>query len=288
MGNPTQSARADEFRALHRPGDPVVLVNAWDAATARLLASVGAPAIATSSAAMAWSLGRNDGEGGTLPGFSDAVERIVAAVEVPVTVDVEAGQGPNPTDVASTIRRVIQAGAVGVNLEDRVLPAGATAELYPIDAQQLRIRSARAAGDLAGVALVINARIDTYLAEIGPAEERRAETVRRAAAYVAAGADVIYVPGVRDAETIGALCEAIAAPVNILAGPGSPTVPELAKLGVARVSLGSWPMRAMLAQLQRAAQSVYATGQFTQMEGALSMATATVLFAPSGQASQAS
>ncbi len=282
MASPQQTTKAEHFRSLHRKGDPVVLVNAWDAATARLLASVGAPAIATSSAAMAWSLGRADGEGATVPGFVEAVERIVAAVDVPVTVDVEAGQGQTPGDVAATIRRVLHAGAVGVNLEDRVLPAATPAALYDIGDQQLRIRAARAAGELAGVELVINARIDTYLAEIGAPEGRLEETLRRAAAYTAAGADVIYVPAVRDAETIGALCAGIEAPLNVLAVPGSPPVSELAALGVARVSLGSWPMRSMLAQLQRAAQSVYGTGQYSAMEGAISMASATVLFAPGG------
>jgi 2-methylisocitrate lyase-like PEP mutase family enzyme len=277
----TQRERAERLRSLHRPGSPLVLVNAWDAASARVVASVGAPAVATSSAAMAWALGYRDGEGVPLEGFNEALARIVAVVDVPVTVDIEAGFGTSPAAVASTVRKVVAAGAVGVNLEDRVLPQpGPKGELHSIPDQQVRIRAARAAAEAMGIPLVINARTDVYLEEIGEPSTRLAHAAERGAAYLAAGADCVFVPGPREAAAIGEVCKAIDGPVNILAVPGTPPVPELANLGAARVSLGSWPSRSVLGLLQRAAQSVYATGFFTQLDGALSYATAQSLLAP--------
>jgi 2-methylisocitrate lyase-like PEP mutase family enzyme len=277
----TQRERAERLRSLHRPGSPLVLVNAWDAASARVVASVGGPAVATSSGAMAWALGHQDGEGVPIDGLTDTLARIVSVVDVPVTVDVEAGYGTSPAAVASTVRKVVAAGAVGINLEDRLLPSpGPRGELHPIADQQVRIRAARAAAEAMGIPLVINARTDVYLEEIGEPGGRLDQVAERGAAYLAAGADCVFVPGPREASVIGEVCKAISGPVNILAVPGTPPVPELANLGAARVSLGSWPSRSVLGLLQRAAQSVYATGFFTQLDGALSYATVQGLMAP--------
>jgi 2-methylisocitrate lyase-like PEP mutase family enzyme len=230
---------------------------------------------------MAWALGRRDGEGVPLDGLVEALARIVSVVDVPVTVDVEAGYGTSPASVASTVRKVVSAGAVGINLEDRVLPpSGSGGELHAIADQQVRIRAARAAAEAMGIPLVINARTDVYLEEVGDPASRLGQAAERGAAYLAAGADCVFVPGPREASVIGEICKAIAGPVNILAVPGTPPVPELANLGAARVSLGSWPARSVLGLLQRAAQSVYATGFFTQLDGALSYATAQSLLAP--------
>lgn len=281
----TQLKRAELLASLHRPGSPLVLVNAWDAVSARVVASVGAPAVATSSAAMAWALGHRDGEGAPIEGLSEALARIVAVANVPVTVDIEAGYGTSPASVAATVRKVVNAGAVGINLEDRVLPvAGPQAELHSVVDQQVRIRAARAAAEAMGVPLVINARTDVYLEEIGDPASRLDHVTERAAAYLAAGADCIFVPGPREAGLIGELCRVVSGPLNVLAVPGTPPVTELAKLGVARVSLGSWPARSVLGLLQRAAQSVYATGFFTQLDGALSYPTTQSVMATSGPA----
>lgn len=280
-----QRQRADRLRELHQPGSPLVLINVWDVASAKAVASTGVAAIATSSAAMAWALGGLDGSGGATDGFFDMVGRICAAVDpLPVTVDVESGFGSTPAQVAATVRKVVSAGAVGVNLEDRVLPvADGGAALFEIVQQQVRLRAARAAAEALGVPLVLNARTDVFLAEVGEREDRIVLASERAAAYRAAGADCTFVPGVREAEVIAALVGAIDGPLNIIASPGAPPLPELATLGVARVSFGSWPARAVLGQLQRMAQSVVATGWYTQLEGALSYPSSQQLVASASE-----
>lgn len=233
-----------DFRDLHVPGNPLILVNAWDAASARLVEAAGAAAIATTSAGVAWSLGAPDGDALDRDAAGAAVARIAGVVAVPVTADIEKGYG----DVADTIRLVRAAGAVGVNIED-----GATA-------QPGRIAAARAADP----ELFINARIDTFLAGAGGLDE----TVERAQAYLAAGADGIFVPGVTDPATVAALVERIPAPVNIMAGPGAPSIPDLARLGVARVSLGSSVAQAAYGLVQRAAEAALGAGGYTELAGA--------------------
>lgn len=274
-----QRQRADRLRELHQPSSPLVLINVWDVASAKAVASTGASAIATSSAAMAWMLGGVDGSGTAADGFFDMVGRICEAVApLPVTVDIESGFGSTPAQVASTVRKVVTAGAVGVNLEDRVLPVGGSGPvLFDISEQQVRLRAARAVAEAVGVPLVLNARTDVFLAQLGEREERTGLAAERARAYRAAGADCVFVPGAREAEAIAALVAAIDGPLNVMAVPGSPPLPELISLGVARVSFGSWPAQAVLGQLQRIAQSVVATGWYTQLEGALSYPSAQML-----------
>jgi 2-methylisocitrate lyase-like PEP mutase family enzyme len=233
-----------DFRDLHVPGDPLVLVNVWDAAGARIVETAGGAAIATTSAGVAWGQGYPDGDAMDLDAAVAVVERIAAVVSVPVTADIEKGYG----DVGATVRRIRAAGAVGVNLEDGV------------NAQPGRIAEARAAGP----DLFINARIDTFLAGVGGLDE----TLERAAAYLAAGADGIFVPGVTDPATVGALVEGIAAPVNVMAGPGAPTIPELAKLGVARISLGSAVAQAAYGLVRRAAEAAFGAGGHGELAGA--------------------
>ncbi|MEV0720041.1 isocitrate lyase/phosphoenolpyruvate mutase family protein, partial [Asanoa sp. NPDC050611] len=192
-----------DFRSLHhRPGQPLVLPNAWDVASARIIEKAGAAAIATTSAGVAWGLGTEDDGGLGQQEALDVIARIVAAVGVPVTADVEAGYG----DVEGTIRMVREAGAVGVNLEDGTAPTAEHTE---------RIRTARQVG---GPELFVNARIDTYLRQLGDPETRLTETLDRAAAYVAAGADGVFVPGVTDAATIATLAKELTVPLNIMAG----------------------------------------------------------------------
>jgi 2-methylisocitrate lyase-like PEP mutase family enzyme len=256
------------FRTLHTADQPLVLVNAWDVASARIVEAAGATAIATTSAGVAWSLGAPDGDALGRDLAVDLVTRIVAAVSLPVTADIESGFGETPGDVANTVRAIVDAGAVGVNLED-ALHDGA-GPLRDVDEQCARLAAARAA---AGIPLYINARVDTYLRGVGGVEE----TVARATAYLAAGADGIFVPGVADPDTIAALVAAIPAPLNILAGPGSPSVPELAKLGVARVSLGSSVAQAAYAVAQRAAAEAYATGTYAALTDSLDYGTLNAL-----------
>ncbi|GAA4254206.1 isocitrate lyase/PEP mutase family protein [Dactylosporangium darangshiense] len=256
------TTRAARFRALHSASAPLVLVNAWDAASARVVAAAGAPAIATTSAGVAWTLGAPDGDALTRDAALEHLARIVRAVpaELPVTADIESGFGETPAEVATTIRGVLEAGAVGINLEDT--ERGATAGLRAVAAQQERIAAARGAADDAGVELYINARVDTYF------RGAPAETVARAEAYLAAGATGIFVPGVADADTIAALAKAIRAPLNVLAQDGTPPVAELAALGVARVSLGSWVAEAAYALARRAAREAYTAGTYTTLADA--------------------
>jgi 2-methylisocitrate lyase-like PEP mutase family enzyme len=199
-----------------------------------------------------------------------AVARIAKAVKVPVTADVEAGYGKTPEDAARTARAVVDAGAVGVNLEDTA--GDSTTTLAELPLQLEKIRAVREMASRLRIPLVLNARTDVYLLQIGDPAKRYDETVRRLSAFCEAGADCVFAPGLRDAPAIGRLVADLKCPVNILAGPGSPSVPELAKLGVARVSLGSATMRATLGHLRRIAEELKTTGTYSKLEDAPSHA----------------
>ena len=259
-----QQDKALLFRSLHTAAAPLALANVWDAASARIVQDAGAAAVATTSAGVAWGLGAADGDQLDRDQALALIARVAAAVDLPVTADIESGFGATPAEVAETVTGVIAAGAVGVNIEDAHHGAG-DSPLRPTGEQAERIAAARAAAEAVGVALYINARVDTYLSGAGDPATRLQETLTRAAAYLAAGASGVFVPGVADPLLIAGLTEVITAPLNILAGPGSPTVPELGKLGVARVSLGSSVAQAAYAVVQRAARELAATGTYTAL-----------------------
>lgn len=255
------ASKARQFTALHVPGRPLVLPNAWDASSAWVIAQAGAKAIATSSAACAWSVGRADGNVMSRDEAIGAVRRIASAVDLPVSADIETGYGDDE-DLAETIRAVLDAGAIGVNLED----SGGD-PLYPIDVAAKRISIARAAAEVYGVPLHINARVDVFFAGVGDADDRVDRTVERAAAYLAAGASSIFVPGVADLAVIRRLTERIAGPVNILAGATSPSVPELAQAGVGRISVGSSLNLTMLRSVREIAETLLTGGSFAALGG---------------------
>jgi 2-methylisocitrate lyase-like PEP mutase family enzyme len=255
------------FRALHVPGRPLVLPNAWDAASARIVEEAGAGAVATTSAGLAWALGAADGDQLDREGALAAVARIAAAVGVPVSADIESGYAPEAQGVGDTVRAVLAAGAVGVNIEDALHTEG-SGPLRPVDEQAERVAAARAAADAAGVPLFVNARIDTFLRGAGGVEE----TLERAAAFLAAGADGVFVPGTVDPVTVKALVEGIEGPLNILVGPGAPSVDELAALGVARISAGSSIAVAAYALVRRAARELLGTGTCRTPTGELDYA----------------
>jgi 2-methylisocitrate lyase-like PEP mutase family enzyme len=265
-----QKNKADVFRALHSGSEVLLLPNAWDVASARIVEESGVPAIATTSAGIAFSLGYPDGERIPKEEMLAAVARIASAVEVPVTADVEGGYGNRPEDAARTARAVIEAGAVGMNLEDASGDSGHP--LVELTLQLEKIRAVRQEAARRGVPIVLNARTDVYLLQVGDPAKRYDEALRRLSAFREAGADCVFVPGVRDAATIGRLVADLQCPLNILGGPGSPSVPELRKLGVARVTLGSGPMRASLGLLRRLAEEVRSAGTYSAMEGAPSHA----------------
>lgn len=215
----------ETLRSLHVPGKPLVLPNAWDAASARAVQDAGFPAVATGSAAVARVLGYADGEATPVEEMLAAIARIARIVDVPVTADVERGYGLGPAELAE---RLLATGAVGCNLEDSDPRTDTMVEV----AEQADFLAAvrQAAGD----ALVINARIDTYVS----GSRERADAVERARAYFAAGADCVYPITLADGVEIGAFADEAGGPVNILFKPGVPSLADLAALGVARVSYG--------------------------------------------------
>ncbi|WP_433418425.1 isocitrate lyase/PEP mutase family protein [Microtetraspora malaysiensis] len=263
----THVEKAQLFRSLHVAGSPLLLANAWDAASARIVEAAGATAIATTSAGVAWSLGASDGDRLDRRRALDLVARVAAAVDVPVTADIEAGYADDADGVADTVRAVLEAGAVGVNLEDA--HHGGPTPLRPVEEQAARIGAARRAADESGVPLFINARVDTYLLSVGDPDTRFDETLARAAAYVEAGADGVFIPGLTDLPTIAAFVEKAAVPVNVLAGPGAPDVAALAERGVARISLGSSVAQAAYAVARRAALELLGSGTYTTLTDAL-------------------
>jgi 2-methylisocitrate lyase-like PEP mutase family enzyme len=252
--------RAERFRALHRPGIPFVLGNAWDVASALVLEDVGFEAVGTSSAGLAASLGRLDAEAVALDELVEVVRRIVRAIDVPLSVDVESGFGPRAEDVAACVKRVLRAGAVGLNIED-VRP-GST-ELLPLQEAAERIAAARSVADGLGIPAVVNARTDVFWRKVGSEEGRLEEALRRLQAYVKAGADSVFAPGVQRRIDIARLAAQAGAPLNLLAAQDLPPLPDLARLGVARVSLGSAPMRASLTTLRRIAHELRGPGTYT-------------------------
>jgi len=274
-----QAELARHFLELHHGPKILVLPNAWDVASARIFEDAGFPAIGTTSAGVANSFGYPDGQKIPREEMLAAVRRIAEAVEVPVTADVEAGFGSTPEEVAGTAQAVIAAGAVGMNLEDGL--EGNHDSLADVNLQREIIQAVLEVVDGAGVPFVLNARTDIFLYGIGPAETRLARTIERLNAYRAAGAQALFAPGVKDAETIAQLARGVAGPLNILATVGTPPIKELQHLGVARVSVGSGPMRAALGFLGRMARELREEGVFTMMtEGALPYADANRMVQP--------
>src|SRR5438552_19180210 len=221
------ATKADALRRLHVEGPMLVLPNAWDAGSARIFVEAGFPALAATSAGIAFSLGLPDGERISRDEMLAAVARITRRISVPITADMEAGYGATPDAVRETVRRAIDAGAVGMNLEDRM------EEKHLIDFQLAveRVGAARAAADATGVRLVLNARTDAFEAPELPRDQRLAEAVRRGNAFRDAGADSVFVPFVGDRGTIEQLVQQIRAPVNTLGTPNGPTLKELAPPG---------------------------------------------------------
>jgi 2-methylisocitrate lyase-like PEP mutase family enzyme len=263
MTNRTDRALA--FRALHIPGTPLILPNAWDAVSALLVEDAGAAAVATTSAGLVWALGAPDGERVDRATALAAVARIADAVTVPVTADIESGYAEDTEDLAGTVRAVLAAGAVGVNIEDALHGAGAGGPLRSVGEQAERIAAVREAADAAGVPLFVNARTDTFLSGAGGVDL----TLERAAAFRAAGADGIFVPGAVDPGTVEELVNGVDGPLNVMAGPGAPTVAELAALGVARVSVGSGIAQAAHALVRRAARELLDTGAYRSLAAGL-------------------
>lgn len=251
-----------------------MLPNAWDCASARIFEEAGFPAIATSSAGVSFSLGYPDEERISQDEMLAAVKRIVACVRVPVTADLESGYH----DVAQTTAGLIDSGAVGLNLED--MEHGDNSKvLADISRQIEKIATVRRVSDGMGVRVVINARTDVYLAQIGEPATRFDRACERLRAYISAGADCVFLPGLTDEHTIRGMVEALKVPVNILAMANAPSVARLVDLGVARVSVGSGIMRATMGLTRRIAEELKREGTYSRMlDGPISYADANSLF----------
>jgi 2-methylisocitrate lyase-like PEP mutase family enzyme len=255
MDQKVQAQKAAVLKKLHQGPKILVLANAWDVISARMVEQIGFPAVATTSAGIAAALGYPDGQRVSRDEMLEVVGRIARAVKVPVTADMEAGYGTTPAQMAETARALIDAGAVGLNLED--MTGDDESSQVEIALQVEKIQAIQEASAAAGVPLVLNARTDIYLMPIGPPETRFERTVQRLGAYRKAGADCVFAPALKDSGTIARLVAAVKAPLNILMMPGGPSLDELEKLGVARASIGSGLMRATLGRARSLARAMF-------------------------------
>jgi 2-methylisocitrate lyase-like PEP mutase family enzyme len=260
------AARAARFRDLNQAGR-LLLPNAWDAASARIFEEAGFNAIGTTSAGIAYTEGYQDSEQIGRRAMVKAVAKIVNAVSVPVSADIEGGYGPSAADVAQTVDAILDAGAVGVNLEDAARYGG-PAPLISVDQQCRRIAAAREVADCRGVPLVINARTDTFLVNLGAdVDERIAMTVERGARYLGAGADLVFVPLLVDPSVVEQLVNQVGGPISLMALPGAPSADELFAAGAARVSIGQMAMLATLGVLKDIADELIQRGTWRSIEG---------------------
>ncbi len=257
----SQTDLAHTFRALHQGEAPLLLANAWDAGTARLVEGLGAKAVATTSAGVAWSNGYPDGDTLPMPLLLASVRAIAQAIRLPLTVDIEGGYSDDPDTVESNIVQVIEAGGVGINIEDGASPPALLAA---------KIAGAHRAAERTGVPLYVNARVDVYLFGLVPEEQRVAETLARAKQYREAGADGIFVPALTEPGAIAEIVGGVGLPLNLLAWPGLPDLATLTELGVKRISAGSGITQAVYGQAAALARSFLAEGPTAKLrEGAM-------------------
>lgn len=277
--NREQKERAEYFHRLHDGPAPLMLPNAWDVASARVIENAGAKAIATTSAGMAWSLGYRDGEQMPVQELLAACKRICHAVTAPVTVDIERGYGHDAQDTGDLVTALIELGVIGINMEDGIVPG--TQTLAHPSVLGARIACARAVARDHDLRLFINARIDTYFTQGLDAAAKLEETRARALTYIDAGADGIFVPGLADLQDIAALARSLPVPLNIYAGyPGAPSSQALSESGVRRISLGCGAMQAAMAHLAQIASEAIGEGRYDTMgERMLTVAEANGLFA---------
>jgi 2-methylisocitrate lyase-like PEP mutase family enzyme len=254
QGRESLARAAEQLRALHAGPEPLVLPNAWDAASARAVAEAGFPAVATTSSGVSASLGWPDGEHTPADEMFAAIFRVARSVDVPVTADIEGGYGLTPEEV---VKRLLDAGAVGCNLEDTNHTAGEG--LLDASAQAARLAAVKRAAQAAGVDIVLNARVDVFLRQVPPDQTPIEEAIRRGRLYMAAGADCVFPIGAPDEGAIAALVDGIAGPINVIAGfRGAPGQVRLRELGVRRISYAGGLHRAMFSELRRRVAAIRA------------------------------
>jgi 2-methylisocitrate lyase-like PEP mutase family enzyme len=273
-----QAEKAEKFRHLHHRTNVLILPNAWDVPSARVFEDEGFPAVATSSAGMMVSLGYPDGEEIPTSEFVSAIKRIARVISVPLSVDVVGGFGGSPGIVARSVRAVIDAGAVGINIEDFV---HSTRKLLSVDKQVARLRALVRLKDSMGIPFVINARTDALRFADGDENAKFDEALRRAEEYRDVGADCVYPMGLNDSTSISKFVRTLDFPINVMVRKGLPPVPELQRLGVARVSFGPSASYAAMGLLRRASREVRGRGTYeTLVEGAITFDELNALAVP--------
>jgi 2-methylisocitrate lyase-like PEP mutase family enzyme len=279
MTKERQRQFTESFRQAHRPPPLLLLPNAWDPMSARQFEAAGFGAIATTSGGLAWALGFPDGEKVPWQEVVAATKRIVQAVRVPVTADIEAGYGETPDLVGQHVSEILEAGVVGFNIEDGT--SNPDKPVRTIEDASARVRAARSAVDAAGVPAVINARVDLYIKNVGDPESRFEETVRRGKAYLSAGADCIYPFGLTDMDTIARLVRALdGAPVNIVARAGAPLAADFEQIGVARISIASGATLAVMSLIKQIGEDLFAHRRFDALKHSMNRPEAQQLFEP--------
>ncbi|GAA4267339.1 isocitrate lyase/phosphoenolpyruvate mutase family protein [Frondihabitans peucedani] len=257
MSIQSTAEKAELLRSLHVPGDPLIVTNVWDSITARIVAGTpGVKALATASHSISEAHGVEDGEGLDIDEALAAAQLIVRSVDLPVSVDFEKAYAQDAAGTRDNVLRLIEAGAAGLNLEDS--RGRDKADLYDLDTQVSKVAAARAAGDRAGVPLVINARVDALAGD----PEAWDDAILRANAYLDAGADVAFVLGLKTEQQVADAVEQIHGRVSVISGPGSVPLARLAELGVSRVSFGPGTMGITLAHLRAAAETLTARGEY--------------------------
>lgn len=275
----SQAEKAEEFRSLHHRGKALVLPNAWDVPSARVFEGAGFPAVATTSAGMMVSLGYPDGQVIDKREFVDAVARIARVLTVPLSVDIVAGFGDTPEEVVKIVRDIIEAGAIGINIEDFV---HTTKKLYDVQTQVKKIKAIRELALSLKIPLVINARTDALRYANGNDEARLEEAIRRGAALRDAGADCIYPMGLVEAGSISTFVKELRFPINVMVRKGLLTVKELERLGVARVSFGPSAAYSTLGFLKRISKEVIDKGTYQSLvDGAITYDELNSLASPS-------
>jgi len=266
-----QVALAQRFHELHTRGEVLQVANAWDPTSARVLAAAGARAIATTSFGVALNNATADGEQLPWDVVVSVAAAIVGAVEVPVTVDVEAGRGATPAEVGASVAQIIETGAVGINVEDSV--PGHPGDLVEPDEQGERLAAAREAGAACGVPVFVNARCDVYFGADVPVEDRLDAVLRRAEIYGSAGAHGLFLPGLLDLDLLRTVTSAVDLPVNVMVGAGAPSRDELVQAGVRRISQGGEPFLALLGTLKTRTDEYLAGRDGTPLEALLTGAS---------------
>ena len=275
----SQTERAEEFRSLHKSNHVLVLPNVWDVPSARIFEDAGFPAVATSSAALAVSLGYPDGETISKDELFTTVKKIVSHLAIPVSVDVESGFGASPDHLSDTIRRVIASGGVGINIED--VSSFENKTLFNVENQVERLRTVRDVSKSLGIPIVINARTDAYRFGGGDDKAKLKEAIRRANAYAEVDADCLYPMGLAEKGAISEFVKAVKRPVNIMARKGAPTIPELEEIGVKRLSLGPGPMYATMGLLKKISRELKQKGTYhALLDGAITFDELNMLARP--------